>query len=154
MKGFEDLKGKSVAVEIPTAVFAASQNKTIKVGFKDFNGRGLSCSVTIRSLIVSKQSLTRRAFAGLNASAIRRRKPLPVENSGSHGLPRSSSDSAPSDHFAAVFSTSCSNILLETPLGDFLLSANGFRHSWMNARPARLRSGPGYIGELRRAALG
>jgi hypothetical protein len=88
MKGFEDLKGKSVAVEIPTAVFAASQNKTIKVGFKDFNGRGLSCSVTIRSLIVSKQSLTRRAFAGLNASAIRRRKPLPVENSGSHGLPR------------------------------------------------------------------
>src|SRR5207248_7031841 len=83
MKGFEDLKGKQLAVnrgtisdtwatanaekygfevqrydtfpdsvqavitkraftalnEIPTAVFAASQNKAIKVGFKDFNGR-------------------------------------------------------------------------------------------------------------------
>lgn len=83
MKGFDDLKGKSLAVnrgtisdtwatqnaekygfevqrydtfpdsvqavitkraftalnEIPTAVFAASQNKAIKVGFKDFNGR-------------------------------------------------------------------------------------------------------------------
>jgi len=83
MKGFEDLKGKQLAVnrgtisdtwatanaekysfevqrydtfpdsvqavitkraftalnEIPTTVFAASQNKAIKVGFKDFNGR-------------------------------------------------------------------------------------------------------------------
>ena len=83
MKGFDDLKGKQLAVnrgtisdtwatanaekygfevqrydtfpnsvqavitkraftalnEIPTAVFAASQNKAIKVGFKDFNGR-------------------------------------------------------------------------------------------------------------------
>jgi polar amino acid transport system substrate-binding protein len=83
MNGFEDLKGKQLAVnrgtisdtwatqnaekygfevqrydtfpdsvqavitkraftalnEIPTAVFAASQNKAIKVGFKDFNGR-------------------------------------------------------------------------------------------------------------------
>jgi polar amino acid transport system substrate-binding protein len=83
MKGFDDLKGKSLAVnrgtisdtwatenaakfgfevqryetfpdsvqavitgrafaalnEIPTAVYAASQNKAIKVGFKDFNGR-------------------------------------------------------------------------------------------------------------------
>src|SRR5215467_5116266 len=83
MKGFEDLKGKQLAVnrgtisdtwatqnaekygfevqrydsfpdsvqavitkrafaalnEIPTAVYAASQNKAIKVGFKDFNGR-------------------------------------------------------------------------------------------------------------------
>jgi polar amino acid transport system substrate-binding protein len=86
MKSFEDLKGKSVAVnrgtisdtwatanaekygfevqrydvfpdtvqailthraftalnEIPTTVFAASQNKAIKVGFKDFNGRNFA----------------------------------------------------------------------------------------------------------------
>jgi polar amino acid transport system substrate-binding protein len=86
MKGFEDLKGKAVAVnrgtisdtwatanaekygfevqrydvfpdtvqailtrraftalnEIPTTVFAASQNKAIKVGFKDFNGRNFA----------------------------------------------------------------------------------------------------------------
>jgi len=86
MKGFDDLKGKAVAVnrgtisdtwatanaekygfevqrydnfpdtvqailtrrafsalnEIPTTVFAASQNKAIKVGFKDFNGRNFA----------------------------------------------------------------------------------------------------------------
>jgi polar amino acid transport system substrate-binding protein len=86
IKGFDDLKGKSVAVnrgtisdtwatanaekygfevqrydvfpdtvqailthrafsalnEIPTTVFAASQNKAIKVGFKDFNGRNFA----------------------------------------------------------------------------------------------------------------
>ncbi|UZE49722.1 substrate-binding periplasmic protein [Rhodopseudomonas sp. P2A-2r] len=86
MKGFDDLKGKSVAVnkgtisdtwatanaekygfevqrydsfpdsvqalltrrafaslnEIPTTVFAASQNKAVKVGFKDFNGRNFA----------------------------------------------------------------------------------------------------------------
>jgi polar amino acid transport system substrate-binding protein len=86
MKGFEDLKGKSISVnrgtisdtwatanaekygfevqryetfpdsvqavitrrafaalnEIPTAVYAASQNKAIKVGFKDYNGRNFA----------------------------------------------------------------------------------------------------------------
>jgi polar amino acid transport system substrate-binding protein len=64
MKTLEDLKGKSVAVnrgtisdtvqailthrafsalnEIPTTIFAASQNKAIKVGFKDFTGRNFA----------------------------------------------------------------------------------------------------------------
>ena len=93
MKGFEDLKGKQLAVnrgtisdtwatqnaekygfevqrydsfpdsvqavitrraftalnEIPTAVYAASQNKAIKVGFKDFNGRNFGYAFRLES---------------------------------------------------------------------------------------------------------
>ncbi len=93
MKGFEDLKGKQLAVnrgtistpgqrrtprstasrssattpsptpvqavitrraftalnEIPTAVFAASQNKAIKVGFNDFNGRNFGYAFRLES---------------------------------------------------------------------------------------------------------
>jgi len=93
MGGFEDLKGKSVAVnrgtisdtwatqnaekfgfevqryetfpdtvqavitrrafaalnEIPTAVYAASQNKAVKVGFKDFNGRNFGYAFRLES---------------------------------------------------------------------------------------------------------
>jgi polar amino acid transport system substrate-binding protein len=94
MKGFEDLKGKQLAVnrgtisdtwatanaeeygfevqrydtfpdsvqavitkraftalnEIPTAVFAASQNKAIKVGFKDYNGRNFGYAFRLESV--------------------------------------------------------------------------------------------------------
>jgi len=94
MKGFEDLKGKQLAVnrgtisdtwatanaekygfevqrydtfpdsvqavitkraftalnEIPTAVFAASKNKAIKVGFKDFNGRNFGYAFRLESV--------------------------------------------------------------------------------------------------------
>ena len=94
MNGFEDLKGKQLAVnrgtisdtwatqnaekygfevqrydtfpdsvqavitkraftalnEIPTAVFAASQNKAIKVGFKDYNGRNFGYAFRLESV--------------------------------------------------------------------------------------------------------
>jgi len=94
MKGFEDLKGKQLAVnrgtisdtwatanaekygfevqrydtfpdsvqavitrraftalnEIPTAVYAASQNKAIKVGFKDYNGRNFGYAFRLESV--------------------------------------------------------------------------------------------------------
>ena len=35
--------------EIPTAVYAASQNKAIKVGFKDFNGRNFGYAFRLES---------------------------------------------------------------------------------------------------------
>jgi polar amino acid transport system substrate-binding protein len=94
MKGFEDLKGKQLAVnrgtisdtwatanaekygfevqrydtfpdsvqavitrraftalnEIPTAVYAATQNKAIKVGFKDYNGRNFAYAFRLESV--------------------------------------------------------------------------------------------------------